>query len=40
MYHEHMRNPEEVWITSDSFNKWIIILFKLTNYNNNKEEKL
>ena len=23
MYHEHMRNHEEVWITSDSFNKWL-----------------
>ena len=25
MYDEHMRNSEEVWITSDSFNKWITI---------------
>ena len=25
MYHEHMKNSEEVWITSDSFNKWITI---------------
>jgi len=35
MYHEHMKNSEEVWITSDSFNKWMRLetaYFKLSSH--------